>query len=363
MARLAGLRSYARLAREKLGNQLTAGRFADRGRRRTAWCRTTAVALFFATGPENVYQFEQWRRPLEDLADPTAGVRDRRPARHRSSGARHQQSLPVAFARGSAALESLVERARRRGWCCTSTRSSRTSGCCGSPRRCTSRSGTARATRAAASPTSTRRTTSPSSAGRRSRSAGSALRGFDAEHADPADRPPAAGSRLLRARRTGRDGSGCGSVRPDLGGRSGEHRVRVAGQPRAGDRSTRCWPTRGPGHLPAASADRPGLRRARARPTGPSGPADRDGDRHLIDRGRVRLAVAVRRRLRHRRLRRGVRLAGDREAAGDHRAGRRRPTGRRHRCWTRCRCCRPTGRAGTRRALPARGRGSPARPS
>ena len=27
------------------------------------------VALFFATGPDNLYQFEQWRRPLERLAE------------------------------------------------------------------------------------------------------------------------------------------------------------------------------------------------------------------------------------------------------------------------------------------------------
>ena len=67
MVRLAGLRSYARLAREKLGNQLTAGRFAGEVTVNGP-VPDEAVALFFAVGPENAYQFEQWRAPLEALA-------------------------------------------------------------------------------------------------------------------------------------------------------------------------------------------------------------------------------------------------------------------------------------------------------
>lgn len=66
-----------------------------------------AVAVFFATGPENLYQFEQWRRPLEELASrrPVLVVVDRP-----DTGAEilSRSTLPVAFARGSAALEELV---------------------------------------------------------------------------------------------------------------------------------------------------------------------------------------------------------------------------------------------------------------
>ena len=67
MVKLAGLRGYARLAREKLGNRLTAGRFAGEVTANGP-VPDEAVALFFAVGPENAYQFEQWRRPLEALA-------------------------------------------------------------------------------------------------------------------------------------------------------------------------------------------------------------------------------------------------------------------------------------------------------
>jgi len=65
------------------------------------------VALFFATGPDNAYQFEQWRRPLEELARrrPVFVIVDR-PDTGRV--VRRTSSLPVAFARGSAALERLV---------------------------------------------------------------------------------------------------------------------------------------------------------------------------------------------------------------------------------------------------------------
>ena len=65
------------------------------------------VAVFFATGPENFYQFEQWRLPLEHLAQqhPVFVIVDRP-----DTGDRLLQitRLPVAFARGSAALEELV---------------------------------------------------------------------------------------------------------------------------------------------------------------------------------------------------------------------------------------------------------------
>ena len=65
------------------------------------------VAVFFATDPANLYQFEQWRRPLEELASRigTFVVVDRP-----DTGAAIQRGsrLPVTFARSSAALEQLV---------------------------------------------------------------------------------------------------------------------------------------------------------------------------------------------------------------------------------------------------------------
>lgn len=63
--------------------------------------------MFFATGPDNLYQFEQWRRPLEELARsrPVFVVVDR-PDTGKLVLA--LSTLPVAFARGSAALEQLV---------------------------------------------------------------------------------------------------------------------------------------------------------------------------------------------------------------------------------------------------------------
>jgi hypothetical protein len=100
---------YLRLGRHavaRVRNQLTAGRFA----RRTAAAGqpgSGGVVLFFATGPENAYQLEQWRRPLERLARllPVFVVVDRPDTGElvlRTTG------LPVTLARGSAALEELV---------------------------------------------------------------------------------------------------------------------------------------------------------------------------------------------------------------------------------------------------------------
>ncbi|MFP5282758.1 MAG: hypothetical protein ACLGIF_04835, partial [Actinomycetes bacterium] len=66
-----------------------------------------AVVVFFATGPDNLYQFEQWRRPLEAYARtrPVAVVTDRPDTgRHLLAAS----GLPVVFARGSAPLERLV---------------------------------------------------------------------------------------------------------------------------------------------------------------------------------------------------------------------------------------------------------------
>jgi hypothetical protein len=66
-----------------------------------------AVAVFFATGPENLYQFEQWRLPLEELAGsrPVLVVVDRPDT---GAALLRRTALPVTLARGSAALEVLV---------------------------------------------------------------------------------------------------------------------------------------------------------------------------------------------------------------------------------------------------------------
>ena len=110
MPSVARLRSYARIARERLANQLSAGRFAQESTANGP-VPDEAVALFFAVGPENAYQFEQWRQPLEALATrrPVVVIVDR-PDTGRLVLA--SSRLPVAFARASGELETLVERHR-----------------------------------------------------------------------------------------------------------------------------------------------------------------------------------------------------------------------------------------------------------
>jgi hypothetical protein len=65
------------------------------------------VAVFFATGPENLYQLEQWRQPLEHLAEhrPVFVIVDRPDT---GDLVLQASGLPVAFARGSSELEELV---------------------------------------------------------------------------------------------------------------------------------------------------------------------------------------------------------------------------------------------------------------
>lgn len=93
-----------------MANQLAAGRFAREVAAHDG-IPDGAVALFYAVGPENAYQFEQWRRPLESLATrrPVVVLVDR-PDTGRLVLA--SSSLPVAFARASGELEQLVERHR-----------------------------------------------------------------------------------------------------------------------------------------------------------------------------------------------------------------------------------------------------------
>jgi CDP-Glycerol:Poly(glycerophosphate) glycerophosphotransferase len=87
-------------------NRLAGPAFADRVRRQGGLAKE-AVAVFFATGPENFYQFEQWRLPLEHLAlqRPVFVIVDRPDTGELVLQA---SSLPVAFARSSRDLEELV---------------------------------------------------------------------------------------------------------------------------------------------------------------------------------------------------------------------------------------------------------------
>jgi hypothetical protein len=95
-----------RVAVARVRNQLVAPGFARRASS-NGYLPQGAVALFFATGPENAYQFEQWRRPLERLAErtPVFVIVDRPDTGELVLAS---SSLPVAFARSSAQLEELV---------------------------------------------------------------------------------------------------------------------------------------------------------------------------------------------------------------------------------------------------------------
>jgi hypothetical protein len=105
-ARLAATIGPVRQAATLLRNRLAGPAFAGRARERGA-IPEEAVALFFATGPENFYQFEQWRLPLEHLAlqRPVFVIVDRPDT---GDLVLRTSSLPLAFARGSRALEELV---------------------------------------------------------------------------------------------------------------------------------------------------------------------------------------------------------------------------------------------------------------
>ena len=105
-ARLAATFGPVRQAAALLRNRLAGPAFAGRARERGA-LPEAAVAVFFATGPENFYQFEQWRLPLEHLAlqRPVFVIVDRPDT---GDLVLQTSSLPLAFARGSRALEELV---------------------------------------------------------------------------------------------------------------------------------------------------------------------------------------------------------------------------------------------------------------
>lgn len=110
MGRTRRLLGIARTARERLVNQLSAGRFSSEAGGNGP-VPDEAIALYFAVGPENAYQFEQWRRPLEALATrrPVVVIVDRPDTGRMVLGT---STLPVAFARASGELETLVQRHR-----------------------------------------------------------------------------------------------------------------------------------------------------------------------------------------------------------------------------------------------------------
>jgi hypothetical protein len=95
-------------ARARLQNYAASPRFAARVRRNGS-IPDGAVALFFAAPPENMYQFDLWRRPLERLAAsrPVFVIVDRPDTGQLVLAS---STLPVAFARGTPALEALVAR-------------------------------------------------------------------------------------------------------------------------------------------------------------------------------------------------------------------------------------------------------------
>ncbi|HEX8488898.1 MAG TPA: CDP-glycerol glycerophosphotransferase family protein [Propionibacteriaceae bacterium] len=90
----------------RVRNQVAAPGFRRRAGQH-GYLPQNAAALFFATGPENLYQFEQWRRPLEQLAErtPVFVIVDRPDT---GDLILSTSSLPVTFARSSAQLEELV---------------------------------------------------------------------------------------------------------------------------------------------------------------------------------------------------------------------------------------------------------------
>ena len=96
----------AAAARSRAQNYAAAPRFAARVLRHGT-IPEQAVALHFAAAPENFYQFDLWRRPLERLADtrPVFVIVDRPDTGQQVLAT---TTLPVAFARSSAALERLV---------------------------------------------------------------------------------------------------------------------------------------------------------------------------------------------------------------------------------------------------------------
>ncbi len=90
----------------QLRNAVGANRFAAASDRNGP-VPSGALALYFCTEPANLFQLEQWRRPLERLAStrPVFVIVDRPDT---GAALLQRTTLPLAFAQGSGALERLV---------------------------------------------------------------------------------------------------------------------------------------------------------------------------------------------------------------------------------------------------------------
>jgi len=99
-------RRYTREGGRLVTNRVRAKSFARRCLR-SGDIAAGSIAVFFSTGPENVYQLEHWLRPLERLHQtrPVFVIVSRPDT---GTKVLEVSSLPVAFARGSIALERLV---------------------------------------------------------------------------------------------------------------------------------------------------------------------------------------------------------------------------------------------------------------
>ena len=112
MPRLPKVHSLTRELKSKVANTLTARAF-DKVAGRNGPVPDDGIAVFFGVGPENGYQLDQWRRPLESLAR-RRGVFLIADRADTGRYLLETFGLPIAFARGSGALELLVARHRVR---------------------------------------------------------------------------------------------------------------------------------------------------------------------------------------------------------------------------------------------------------
>ena len=291
------------------------------GPSRTGWSRTAASRVYFCTGPENLFQLEQWRRPLEHLARtrPTFVVVDQPDT---GPAVLERSTLPVAFAQGSGALERLVDERDVRVVLYVNQveRNFRMLRFAGPVHVQLGHGESDKAYSVSNQHKAYDLTFVGGQAGRDR--LGAALRGFDAGRADGRGRPAAARPRLpgrpgLVARRAA---CGSGTRRP---GRATGRASRTGPWSATASRSSRrWWPTRRSGVI-YRPHPRTGLSSPRARRGRPAVRAvlARDGRPSSGRRRAVRLAVGLRRRVRHRPVLGRLRLAGHRQAARRHRAG------------------------------------------
>ena len=306
-------------AARRVRNQLAAPGFAERAGR-NGMVPNGGIAVFFGTGPDNLYQFEQWRRPLERLAEDRAVfvIVDRPDT---GDLVLTSSSLPVAFAQGSAALEELVsERDVRVVLYLNQVEPNFRMLRFAAPVHIQIGHGESDKGGSVSNQHKAYDLTFVGGDAGRDRLQ-RALRGFDAQ------------TRTVGIGRPQLDHDYPGA--PDWAEGTG---LRVWYAPTwEGDRPSIAYgslASHGVAIVDALLADeevrviyRPHPRTGRAADESRPGRQDHPqqaglGRRSASGRrGGVRLAVGVRRRLRHRHLGRRVRLAGDRQAAGDHRAG------------------------------------------